>query len=225
MNTATGEARLPVRLPLSGAEVWNLVPVDWVSRAIVELMARPQWHGRTFHLVAREPVSTRLVRDVGSEVLKLSGVEFAGSEPVKQPSRLEQLFLEGIQEYWPYLGGNPVFAWANTSAALPDLPPPVVDCAMPERLISLRRGQPLRGAIAAKPPRGLLLPRPLGERGRGREGPRRPLLDQLVPSTSRRCFPRRHAGRIWAGKRASTSRSASTSRTGRRAVVVHVAAG
>ncbi len=209
VNAATGEARLPLRLPLSGAEVWNLVPVDWVSRAIVELMARPQWHGRTFHLVAREPVSTRLVRDVGSEVLNLTGVEFTGSEGVKHPSRLEQLFLEGIQEYWPYLGGNPVFAWANTSAALPDLPPPVVDRAMLERLIRFAAANRW-GRARAKPPRGLLLPSPLGGEGPGARGPRQPLRDQLVPSTSRGCFPRRHAGRIWAGKRASTSRSAST---------------
>ena len=135
VHSTAGQARLPLRLPLSGDEVWNLVPVDWVSRAIVELLARPQWHGRTFHLVARSPVSTRLVRDVGAEVLNLRGVEFVGSEAVEQPSLLEQRFHDGIREYWPYLGGNPVFASANTSAALPDLPPPPVDRPMLERLI------------------------------------------------------------------------------------------
>jgi len=135
VNATAGETRLPLRLPLSGDEVWNLVSVDWVSRAIVELLARPRWHGRTFHLVARSPVSTRLVRDVGAEVLNLSGVEFAGTKGVEHPSRLEQVFLEGIQEYWPYLGGNPVFTSVNASAALPDLPPPPVDRLVLERLI------------------------------------------------------------------------------------------
>jgi thioester reductase-like protein len=135
VNSPSGESRLPLRLPLSGDEVWNLVTVDWVSRAIVDLLAKPRWHGRTFHLTSRSPVSTRFVRDVGAEVLNLSGVEFAGPEGVEHPSRLEQLFLDGIQEYWPYLGGAPAFACVNTKAALPDLPPPSVDRPMLERLI------------------------------------------------------------------------------------------
>jgi nucleoside-diphosphate-sugar epimerase len=134
-SSKSGEAYLPLRMPLSGDEVWNLVSVDWVSRAIVEILSKPQWHGCTFHLVARSSVSNRFVRDIGAEVLKLSGVEFAGYERVKHPSRLEQLFFEGIQEYCPYLGGNPIFAFANTKAALPDLPPPSIDRPMLERLI------------------------------------------------------------------------------------------
>jgi thioester reductase-like protein len=129
------EQRLPLRLPLTGDEAWNLVPVDWVSRAIVELLGRPRWHGRAFHLVSPAPVSTRLIRDAGAEPLNVSGVEFAGANGVKNPSRLEQLFLEGLREYWPYLGGNPTFASGNTCAALPDLPPPTVDRPMLERLI------------------------------------------------------------------------------------------
>ncbi len=134
-TSQTGAARLPLRLPLSGDESWNLVCVDWVSRAIAELLARPRWHGRTFHLVAPAPVSTRFVRDVGAAFLNLSGVEFAGPAGAAHPTRLEELFLEGIREYWPYLHGNPTFADANTRAALPDLPAPPVDRPLLERLI------------------------------------------------------------------------------------------
>jgi thioester reductase-like protein len=135
VNSTAGEARLPLRLPLSGDEDWNLVCVDWVSRAIVDLLAKPRWHGHNFHLVARKPVSTRLVRDVGAEVLNVQGFEFAGSDCIEHPCRLEQLFLDGIQDYWPYLSGTPVFSSVNTCAALPDLPPPAVDRPMLERLI------------------------------------------------------------------------------------------
>jgi thioester reductase-like protein/predicted lipid carrier protein YhbT len=130
-----GETRLPLRLPLRGDEAWNLVPVDWVSQAIVKLLSKPRWHGRTYHLVSRSPVSTRLIRDVGAEILNISGVEFSDHERIDQPSRLEQMFLDGIREYWPYLGGAPVFACENTKAALVDLPAPPVDRPMLERLI------------------------------------------------------------------------------------------
>jgi thioester reductase-like protein len=157
-HSPSGEGNLPLRLPLSGDEVWNLVPVDWVSRAIVELLARPQWHGRTFHLVSRSPVPTRLIRDVGAAVLGISGVTFAGPTGPENPSRLEQLFLDGIQEYWPYLRGTPEFACANTFAALAELPPPLVDRPMLERLIRFAAangwGRPPRPAAsrAASPP-------------------------------------------------------------------------
>ena len=181
--------RLPLRLPLSGDEIWNLVCVDWVSRALVELLARPQWHGRTFHLVSRSPVSTRLVRDVGAEVLNLPNVEFAGSEGVEpaapSPSRLEQLFLDGIQEYWPYLGGNPVFASVNTSAALPDLPPPPVDRPMLERLI--------RFAVASRWGRAPLQTKaaPLPD---GRGSYCAEYIEQVFPRQARRSSLAREAG-------------------------------
>jgi thioester reductase-like protein len=133
--SAAGKGFLPIRLPLSGEEMWNLVPVNWVARAIVELLGKPAWHGRTFHLVSKSPVSSRLVRDVAAEVLDIQGVEFTGPEGIANPSRLEQMFLEGIQEYWPYFGGNPVFDCTNTRGALPDLPSPNIDRPMLERLI------------------------------------------------------------------------------------------
>jgi thioester reductase-like protein len=135
IHSAGGESGLPLRLPLSGDEGWNLVPVDWVARAIVDIVAKPQWHGQTFHLVARAQVSTRFLRDVGAELLKLPGVEFAGSATVPNPSSLEQVFFDGIQEFWPYLNGNPEFAFENTAKALPDLPPPTIDRPMLERFI------------------------------------------------------------------------------------------
>lgn len=134
-NPSEGAAPLPLRLPLSGLETWNLVPVDWVSRAIVELLARPNWYGRTFHLVSRSPMSTRFIRDVAAEELNLHGVEFVGRKGVADASRLETLFLEGIHEYWPYLDGNPHFAFSNTAAALPHLPPPAIDRPLLKRLI------------------------------------------------------------------------------------------
>jgi thioester reductase-like protein len=134
-NAADGGTYLPLRLPLSGDEPWDLVPVDWVARAIVALLDRPQWHGRTFHLVARAPVATRVIRDMAAKELKIQGVEFAGTQGAADPTHLEELFRDGLREYWPYLAGSPVFAWQNTAAALPDLSPPAVDRPLLQRLI------------------------------------------------------------------------------------------
>jgi thioester reductase-like protein len=146
---------LPLRLPARGDEPCELVPVDWVSRAITKLIARPAWHGRTFHLTATAPVPSGLIYRVAIEELGLSGVELAGAGGVTDPSRLEEMFLEGLREYWPYLAGCPAFARANVAAALPNVPAPTVDAPLLRRLIRFaiadgwgrnRRAVPAAGA-------------------------------------------------------------------------------
>jgi thioester reductase-like protein len=141
----------PLRLPLDGTERYDLVCVDWVSRAVIELLGRPAWHGRTFQLTARHPVRSGLVREVGVEELGLDGVRFVGAGGPADPTHLEAAFLDGIGQYWPYLEGTPEFTSANTAAALPHLDPPEVDRPMLQRLI--------RFALADNWGRGLGVPR------------------------------------------------------------------
>ena len=71
----------------------------------------------------------REIKDVAAEVLGIDGVRWAGPGPLADPTALEELFLEHVRDYWPYLHGDPVFDCRNTQAALPDLPPPTIDRA------------------------------------------------------------------------------------------------
>jgi thioester reductase-like protein len=143
---------LPLRLPLTGDEPRNLVPVDWVARAVAEVVNDPRRHGRTYHLTARAPVPMREIEAVAAEVLGIDGVRWAGPGPLSEPTALEAAFLHQVRDYWPYLRGDPVFDCRNTRAALPDLPPPAVDRALLARLIRFavadrwgRRGRPRAG--------------------------------------------------------------------------------
>jgi nucleoside-diphosphate-sugar epimerase len=126
---------LPLRLPLTGDESRNLVPVDWVARAVVRLVNDPRRHGRTYHLTAREPVPVREVEAVAADVLGIDGVRWAGLGPLDRPTDLEVLFLQHVRDYWPYFRGDPVFDGRNTRAALPGLPPPRIDRALLARLV------------------------------------------------------------------------------------------
>ena len=126
---------LPLRLPFAGTAPRNLVPVDWVSQAIVRLTSEPHRQGGTYHLTARRPVPARLVKEVAEQVLRIDGVRFAGPEPLTDPTALESAFLDHVQEYWPYLHGDPVFDRRQVRAALPDLPPPRVGRAMLVRMV------------------------------------------------------------------------------------------
>lgn len=167
--------RLELRLPLTGDEPRNLVPVDWVSQAIVQLLGRPTWHGRVFHLTAPQPVAAKLIKEVGEEVLKIDGVRFGGPEAFATQTPLEQFFLDRVQEYWPYLHGDPVFDRRNVEAALPDLPAVVIDRSLLTRLMQFaaadRWGQ--------------------GQRRPARPGRRRQLdcrhyVEQVFPAAARR---------------------------------------
>ena len=148
--------RLEMRVPFSGQEPRNLVTVDWVAAAIVRLVLQPAWHGRTFHLTSPSPVPSRLITEVGGEVMNVEGFRFAGAEGITNPSPLEQLFLDHLEEYWTYLGGDPRFDRRNVAAALPDLPPPPIDRALLRRLFEFaaadhwgrkRRGRPSKTKI------------------------------------------------------------------------------
>ena len=126
---------LPLRLPFAGPEPRNLVPVDWVSRAVVGIVRKPDLHGKTYHLTATRPTTAAALTTTAQAVLRIAGVELAGRGPLADPSDLERHFLEQLREYWPYLGGDPDFDCRNTRAALPELPPPPVDGPLLARLI------------------------------------------------------------------------------------------
>ena len=146
-NCPAGQGHLPLRLPLCGDEPLDLVCVDWVARAIVQVLGKPHLHGRTFHLVSRSPTTTRLIRDVAVNILNLQGVEFAGSSEIDNPTSLEQAFLTSIEEYWPYLLSRPQFDRTEAAAAIE--PPPLVDRPMLERLIGFALSN--RWGRASKP--------------------------------------------------------------------------
>jgi nucleoside-diphosphate-sugar epimerase len=126
---------LPIRVPFGGDELRNLVPVNWVSAAITRLMADPRRPGKTYHLTATRPTPARWIKEVAEELLGIEGVTCTGDRVPDSMTHLEQRFLEEVCPYWPYRQSDPVFDCANTSAALPDLAPPVVDRGVLRRLI------------------------------------------------------------------------------------------
>jgi thioester reductase-like protein len=134
-ETRPRRQRLPLRLPLTGDETQNLVPVDWVSRAVVQLLQRPHWHGRTFHLVARRPVRLREITSIIEELLQFEGIQWTGTQGLGDPTSLEQMVLEQFRDYWSYLRNALDFDCENTFRALPDLPPPLFDRDLMVRLL------------------------------------------------------------------------------------------
>jgi hypothetical protein len=113
--------------------------VDWVAQAIVRLVDRPRWHGRTYHLTAAKPARMDDIKRAAEQELGLQGVRWVGAAAPADPTTAERLFREHVRDYWPYLDGDPVFDRRNTRAALPWFPPPRVGPRLLARLIRFAR--------------------------------------------------------------------------------------
>jgi len=133
------------RLTLSGNETKYLVPVDWVSAVMAHVITHAMWHGKTYHLTPKHPVTVRLIRDVLEQSAGFYGATFCGSgeQPVN-PSESEMLFYEHIRVYNSYWKMDPEFDTTTTETAAPHLPCPHVDRDMLVKLsrIAIESGFP-----------------------------------------------------------------------------------
>jgi nucleoside-diphosphate-sugar epimerase len=133
---AGGRWTLPLRLNLTGDEHRNLVPVDWVSAVLADVVAAPRLHGRTYHLAPDRPVSTRELERATADAFGYTGVTFVGPGPLAGgPTPIEARFYDRVVRYAPYWEADPRFLTAHTRAAAPDRPCPRVDGPMLRRLI------------------------------------------------------------------------------------------
>jgi hypothetical protein len=122
-------------MTLDGNESKNLVPVDWVSAVIAHVVMSPEFHGKTYHLTPREPVTTRDLSEVLGVSNNFGGTVFLGGNvSLEHPNELEKLFYEHIHVYDSYWRDDPVFDRTNTLEASPHLPCPTVDKTLLLRL-------------------------------------------------------------------------------------------
>lgn len=129
---ANGILQTPIHLPISGTEPHNFVPVDWVSRMIVELFSNPLSRNQTFHLANRHALIMRTVVEVCCEYFQSSGVRFAG-DPDWNPNEVTDFsasFMQSSQIYRDYDGFTPAFDRSNLETLIPNDQCPAIDKAM-----------------------------------------------------------------------------------------------
>ncbi|HEX6985488.1 MAG TPA: hypothetical protein VF170_08930, partial [Planctomycetaceae bacterium] len=118
---------------LTGEEVKNLVPVDWVSAVMTDLIGRRECWGATYHLTPADPVRAETIRDVIERVVGYEGTTaFAGagangSAVAEIGAELTAAFYEQLRIYATYWRNDPTFDRTNLLAAAPHLPCPVLD--------------------------------------------------------------------------------------------------
>jgi nucleoside-diphosphate-sugar epimerase len=119
---------------------FNIVPVEYVARAIAELAAEPQASGKTFHLVTGSPPTQHAILEMMSERFGLKGLHLVGpGEDLSNPSRLETRIAKLLLPYKGYLEQDVHFDSSGARRLLNKLgvPVPVIDRREVDRLIQL----------------------------------------------------------------------------------------
>ena len=136
-----GVIQTPIRLPVTGDEPRNLVPVDWVSGVISRLIGCPAAHGQTFHLSPERRTTSREVIDYCYDYFNSEGVVYAGEddtceqESEAEVNRFEELVLESSRIYDAYYKEDPEFDRTNLQRYITDFPCPEIDREMIFRFI------------------------------------------------------------------------------------------
>ncbi len=133
-----GVRHTPLKLPISGDEPRNLVPVDWVSKVICRILCNPEAHDRTYHLVPDTFATFRQVIDYCCKYFNSTGVEFDASrcEPKRDSdSAFAGRFLENVRIYQAYETSDPLFDNSNVKSVCGDLICPEVNQQMIYRFL------------------------------------------------------------------------------------------
>lgn len=128
-----GRRHTPVRLTMTGDEPRNVVPVDWVSQAICQLVSNPAAIGKTFHLAPKKRVTPRDILSAGFKFFNSYGAEFVGPSVAAvddSATSTERAIQESKTIYEAYETSDPVFDTTNLDLLAPDLPCPEIDEAM-----------------------------------------------------------------------------------------------
>ncbi len=124
-------------LALSGEERKNLVPVDWVSAAMTEVISRKELHGQTYHFTNPNPATVAdMLASIGGAVLDLAKHEETNGASVGEDAqKMMESFRDQMKVYQSYWSDDPSFDSTRTETSLPHLPCPAVDQTMMDMLV------------------------------------------------------------------------------------------
>ncbi|MEP9410781.1 MAG: SDR family oxidoreductase [Candidatus Brocadia sp.] len=111
---------LPLRIPGDKHATINLVPVDYVTQAIIAISGQEQSINKTFHIVNPSPPT---LGELGEWMAVATGFHRIRIVPmyefkIRPHSLQEKLFLQGTEAFQPYMFGEPYFDSTNTKKLL-----------------------------------------------------------------------------------------------------------
>ena len=135
-RNADGAFHTPIRLPHDGQQPRNLVPVDWVSKAICHLVRTPEAWNRTYHLVPDRCTTAKEIIEHCYEYFNSHGVEFGTDQPRHAAENdFAQTLLEATEIYVEYETSDPTFDKTNLTRFAGHLACPTIDRDMVFRFL------------------------------------------------------------------------------------------
>lgn len=130
----------------------NLVPVDWIGRALWHIVETDGPSGRTYHLTNPNPVDQTELQAWANRYLEPNGVRLDFTDRLESDAHpFEQAANASFRLYRPYLMQEPVFDRTNTDRALDGaLPFPAIGPAFYARLLHFARQQEWEGVFGCK---------------------------------------------------------------------------
>ena len=120
--------RFFAKLGLKGDEGKNIVPVDWLAAAIVQLVRRPECHNATYQLANPQPATVKSIQQVIQDaILRYSPKQTATTITEQELQAYESVFQEYMEVYRSHWRDDPKFDVTNAQQTLVDLPCPEMD--------------------------------------------------------------------------------------------------
>ncbi len=113
---------IPLRIPGRPEDVQNIVPVDFVSRIIAEVVLDPARHGRIYHLTNPQPPTNDLMKRCYEDYFGLHGGYFADpATVVGQCTSAESLLWDEYHLLTPRVVHTPRFDTTNTCRVMEEV--------------------------------------------------------------------------------------------------------
>ncbi len=138
VNTSdAGRFDLQISVPSDPLATANIVPVDYVAKASIEIIEDPNNHNKIFHLTHPNPPTLEWSLHLMCEKFRLGGITFSGQESQIGVPRdeLQWMVYKQTQSMLSYFANNPTFDRSNTDEAVPNLKVPGITESLVHRLI------------------------------------------------------------------------------------------
>jgi len=108
---------IPLRIPGRPEDRQNVVSVNYVSRVIAEVITRPPFHGRIYHLTNPEPPTNDMMKRCYEQYFGLHGGYFADPEEViGKCSQAESILWDQYHPWTQRVVHTPQFDTSNTQS-------------------------------------------------------------------------------------------------------------
>lgn len=133
----------PFRMVANPRGTKNLVPVDWVAKALWHIVEHEQPVGDAYYLTNPTPPTHEELRTWANAYIGRADTHLAFIPRLEgRVTSLERFAHSSLKLYAPYMAGEPSFVWRNTARALNGTVPfPSMDASFYSRLMQFARMQ------------------------------------------------------------------------------------